>query len=309
MSAQRLRRTFVAAAAALVAITVVAGVAWIAGVGPFGSGGGGAPPFSADFETGDLSQWPVVNVLDSRRDEAIRVTAGGARQGRYAARVMVAPGDRPGADGALNPAAAGERAELTRQTGGEEREGDEFFYSFSFRLPPDWVQVADGWRIPLQFHSVDDDLGGRSPVPPVALDFVPPAGRPQGQGAGGLWLEVHGGDLTHEEFAEGNKAQVLPLPVDTGVWHDLVLRVRWSRDDGAVTVWHREAGEERFARVTELDDIPTMLYVTEPEARVARVFLRTGLYRAPSGDRTDVLEIDAISRATSFAAAAGAFGQ
>jgi hypothetical protein len=303
-----LRRPAALAAAAIILVLAALAVLFAAGVLPPGDDERGqAGTFAADFESGDLSGWSQENVLESRQGEGIRVVEGDARQGRYAARFEVAPGDRPDAGNDLDEDGSGERAELARTSRGEEQEGDEFWYTLAFRLPDDWTQVADGWRIPFQFHSVNDDLDGRSPVPPVALDFIPPSGRPQGEGEGGLWLEVHGGDLSGDDFAEGNEAEVLPLPIRTGVWHDIVMRVRWGRDDGAVTVWHRAEGEVEFVERTKLEGIPTLLYITSPETRVSRVFIRTGLYRAPSDDRTDVIELDAISRATSFDAAASAF--
>lgn len=255
--------------------------------------------FVGDYETGDLSQWDRANSLEGAVPTRIQVVSSPVREGDFAARFEVREGDKVDAGNDVNPGAAGERAEVAQDFNGVVGQGDELFYGISLLLPDDWSQEQAGWRIFLQFHSVNDQLDGRSPVPPLALDIVPPDDRPNGRGDGGLYVETHGGDVTDDRFAEGNVAEILPLPLRTSVWHDFVLQVRWDREDGLVRIWHRISGEDDFELRAELVDVPTLLYVTEPELRISDVFMRQGLYRA-ANDATNVLYLDATVRGSSF---------
>jgi hypothetical protein len=267
--------------------------------------------FNGDWETGDFSQWDQVNYIEDFEPRRIAIVDEPVRQGSRAARFEVRPGDKTTAGNEYSESATGERAEVARHFDGQEGEGDEYFYSFSMFLPEDWVQEQDGWRIPLQFHSVDEQLNGRSPVPPLAFNFLPREGRPNGEDEGGFFVLLHGGDLTDTESAENNSAEILPLPIATGVWHDFIFQVRWDPEDGAVRVWHRADSddEDDFELRAELEDVPTLLYVTEPERSVSEVFMRQGLYRADNEEgQTNVLYLDATRRGESFDAMTEVFG-
>lgn len=252
---------------------------------------GTTPPifsFDGGFDTGDFSQWADVERVATDR---IKLVTTPRRLGSHAALFEVRSGDKP--------SSSGERAEVARHFDGQEKEGDVFFYSFSFYLPSDWAQDQDGYRIPFQFHGVNDDLGGRSTYPPVALDFVPQARKPNGQGAGGLWLELHGGDITRTSSPGGAMAEVLRQPIQTGVWHDLILQIKWHRSDGAVTVWHKLGDQRSWTQTTQIKSKPTLQFITSPFS-VSKVYLRQGLYRRAS-KRVDRIYEDATRRGTSFA--------
>lgn len=254
-----------------------------------------APPvlsFDGSFETGDFSQWSDVERVAQDR---IRLVTNPVRLGQFAARFEVRDGDKP--------SSSGERAEIALHYDGQEQEGDDFYYSFSFMLPPDWVQGRPGFRIPLQFHGVNADLGGRSTYPPVALNFVPPQGEPNGRGGGGLWLETHGGDLLKSGYKAGFAAPVLGAPVQAGVWHDLILHVVWHRSAGRVTIWHKLAGGRDWTVVTDLRSVPTLQFISSPLS-VSKVYMRQGLYRADFTNGVDVIYEDATRRAPTFADAA-----
>lgn len=248
------------------------------------------PSFSFDggFDTGDFSQWADVERVAQDR---IKLVTTPRRLGTYAALFEVRPGD--------SPSRSGERAEVARHFDGQEKEGDVFFYSFSFYLPSDWAQDQDGYRIPFQFHGVNNDLGGRSTYPPVALDFVPAARKANGQGAGGLWLELHGGDITRTNSPGGTMAEVLRQPIQTGVWHDLILQIKWHRSDGAVTVWHKLGDQHSWTQTTQVRSKPTLQFITSPFS-VSKVYLRQGLYRKDA-KRVDRIYEDATRRGTTFA--------
>ena len=260
-------------------------------VGPQPGLPSGSPPsfsFDGGFDTGDFSQWADVERVAPDR---IRLVSLPRRLGGHAALFEVRPGDKP--------SRSGERAEVARHFDGQEKEGDTFFYSFSFYLPGDWAQDQDGYRIPFQFHGVNDDLGGRSTYPPVALDFVPQARKPNGQGAGGLWLELHGGDITRTGSPPGAMAEVLSQPIQTGVWHDLILQVRWHRSDGAVTVWHKLGDQHSWVMKAQIKSKATLQFITSPFS-VSKVYLRQGLYRR-SASRVDRIYEDATRRGATFA--------
>jgi hypothetical protein len=250
--------------------------------------------FDGGFETGDFSQWDDVEEVGQDR---IRISGTPVRLGSYAARFEVRDGDKP--------SRSGERAEIALHYDGQEQEGDSFFYSFAFQLPADWVQDKPGFRIPLQWHGVNDDLGGRSTYPPVALNFVPPDGRPNGRGAGGLWLETHGGDLLKNAFKAGAAAEVLRSPVVTGVWHDLILHVVWHRSNGSVTVWHKLAGDQSWTVVADIRSIATVQWISSPLS-VSKVFMRQGLYRSANISGVDVIFLDATRRGATFGDVASA---
>lgn len=251
-------------------------------------------PFRADYETGDLSQW---NEAEGR----VSVVSAPRRSGRFAGRFEVRPGDKP--------SSSGERAEVAAHYLGHEREGESYYYSFSMLLPPGWVQQMPGWRIPLQFHSVDVDLAGRTPAPALALDFLPRAGLPNGTGRGGLFLELHGGDVTRTRYGTATRVELLPRPVRTGVWHDFVLYVHWHRERGSVRVWHRTADQPRFVLRAEVEARPNLFFIRTPSVRVARNFMRQGLYRRDNRrGQTSVIYLDATTRGLGFEEAVRAFG-
>ena len=257
--------------------------------------------FTGDFETGDFSQWHQVNYIESYQPKRIQLVSDIVRQGRYAARFEVRPGDKTSSGNSYSAGASGERAEIAQHWGGVEAEGESYYYSFSMYLPPDWIQEQDGYRIPLQFHSVDKMLDGYSPPPPLSIDFLPRGNRPNGVGNGGLYLELHGGDVSSKSYATGTKAPILPLPVQTGVWHDFVMYVHWHRSGGDVKIWHRTPGQP-FTLRTEVTDRPNILYWS---GGASKVFMRQGMYRRDASTTT-TLYLDATTRSQSFAAAAAA---
>lgn len=239
------------------------------------TGCGGGPrsrSFTGDFETGDLSQWSETREAQPGR---ISVVESPTRQGRYAGRFEVRPGDR---------VSTGERAEVLRDPSGDEREGDTFFYAWSAMFPADWSEPP-GWGIILQFHS---------PFfvsPPLAIN------------ARGDELLLQGGGGQYDDRRTFG-ATILPT-LRTGVWHDFVMRVRWDRAHGAVKIWHRLAGDAAWRVAVDLDDVSN---IQTDGGEPARNGLRMGLYRDTGGDRTNVVYLDAMRRETTFDAAAGSFG-
>ena len=89
--------------------------------------GDAAESWVGDFETGDLSQWTGVQRAQPDR---VSVVTDPVRDGRYAVRFKVMPGDYP-----VGP--SGERAELYEDT--PDRPGTEWYYAWSTLFPSDRV--------------------------------------------------------------------------------------------------------------------------------------------------------------------------
>jgi hypothetical protein len=230
-----------------------------------GAGDGNGAEFRGDFETGDTSQW---DTLREAAPDRITVVTSPVRQGRYAARVEVRPGDR---------ISTGERAELLRNPDGDEREGAAYYYGWSMLFPEGWTEPR-GWGIVLQFHS-----GFRVP-PPLALN------------ARGDELLVQGGGGQHDDRRTYG-ATVLPT-LQKGVWHDFVMYVRWDRDHGVIRIWHKLASQRRFRLRVTLRGVSN---IQTDDGRPHRNAMRIGLYRDRGGRNTNVLFHDAMRRGTTFA--------
>lgn len=247
--------------------------------------------FSGDYETGDLSQW---NEVRRRATDRIRVVGSPARNGRYAARFEVRPGDLR--------TSAGERAEVARHWAGQEGHGQDYYYSFSMYLPTGWAQEQDGFRIPIQWHSVNSQLNGKSPPPPLAFAFLPRRERPNGMGQGGLYADMRGGNLTRPAVTT-TKVPVLPLPIRTGIWHDFVVYVYWHRGQGDLKVWHKTSDQRGFTLRAQINDRPNLYYITSPYSSTSKVFVRQGLFRRTHTTRTNVIHHDAYTQSETFAGA------
>ncbi|HEX5763373.1 MAG TPA: polysaccharide lyase [Solirubrobacterales bacterium] len=157
-----------------------------------------SPLWRGDYETGDLSQWELVQRVGSDR---ISITSDPVRQGNYAARYEVRPGDNIGDTST--------RAEVG--TWLEEREGEERYYrwytyftpSFPTNYPDEFVTFTQ-WR-------ADDESAS--------------------YGSFMVW-----GDRI-ELRRDGTRWSA---PLTTGVWHKFVYHVKWSPDPnvGFIELWY-----------------------------------------------------------------------
>lgn len=178
------------------------------------SNGGGPPDplpgrevFRADFETGDLSQWDVVQAVRRSSVQAVRTPV---REGRYAARVEVRQGDDP-------IDSVGNRSELSLNS--DEAEGVERWYSWSTMVAPDFPAI-DNWQVLTQWHAE-----AQGP-PPVGLYMQ----------ADRMFLQVNRHAAPDEPLSTEFPWTGPLLP---GRWRDIVLRIRWSGDDavGLIQMW------------------------------------------------------------------------
>ena len=190
--------------------------------------------FVGDWETGDFSQWETCQAknLNGRcrnigaGNEQMRIVEGAeARQGRYAARFNIRPGDVP-------PFGGSERSEVqSNADGAVVREGDERWYQWSMKFPTDFQNPTGVWFIVLQWHSAKGS-------PPLAINVDR-----RGQ-------IVIGGDGLIDEPRRTIGT------VRRGEWVDYVLHVKFSRDSDTGFVEGWENGRQtvpRYHRASMVD--------------------------------------------------------
>ena len=181
--------------------------------------------------------------------QRITVVSSPVGQGRFASRVELVHGDY---------ANSGCRSELVRGT--PETEGTERFYAWSTMFDSSYPS-ANSWQVFTQFHH--SGLGGS---PPIEFDVYGEQ----------VLLTTHGDHTLW--FA----------PLVRGVWHDFVLRVRWSSTDGFIELWYDGA------KVLSQTASQT-LYPGETN------YLKQGLYRDSSIVPTAAVFHDAMTVGTTLA--------
>jgi polysaccharide lyase-like protein len=240
---------------------------------------GDARVFAGDWETADARQWSGNHWdEDVPLGEQFQIVTDPVRQGGFAARFTVRPGDK-------FFSTSGERSEVL-YTGANEVQGDDVWYAWSTYFPADWVTPA-GWSIFAQWHS-------SYPVsPPVAFNM-------KGER---IQVNVFAGAV--DTGAAGFKA-MYPITdtLERGVWNDFVVHAVWSASNGSLEVWHR-TGANPFVKRVDVAGIPTMQTVS---GVVSSNYLKIGFYRNDEPSLVNVLYQDGFSRAPTPAGLAPAFG-
>jgi len=210
-----------------------------------------APVWRAGFERGDFSEWQKREALPG--DVAVVRTP--VRDGRFASRFSVGPGDVPGT--------SGERAELsldnavTGATDGQER-----WYSWSTYFPRDFAPVPDStWNIFTQFHETAPD----GCHPNVAFQVNTKGATPM------IRINVRGGRRDAATCEPASQRAWDAVPLRLGQWSDFVFHVLWSASGtrGFVELW--------------IDGAQVV-----PKTRLATLYpgqgayLKQGFYRAPT---------------------------
>jgi hypothetical protein len=201
------------------------------------------------------------------------IVAPPARQGRFAAKFVVRPGDDP-----IN--STGERAEiyldpsLTRATLGSEQ-----WWAWSTMFPKAFKPSPDtSWNIFVEFHQT----GGKcSPLLSFEVnDAVKPAR---------LKLQAWGGALNTTDCTNPYRKQWSFARLQKNTWYDFVFHVKWSPNPrvGFVQVW---LNDKEVVRKTH----------TATTYTGQGIYLLEGFYRAPSSV-TSVVYQDGMRRGQSFA--------
>jgi hypothetical protein len=169
--------------------------------------GGSAAAWNGDFESGNFGQWDSVQQVGDR----VTLERSVVRQGRYAARFEVKPGDRWAGLG-------GERAEVLKSVG--EVEGSESYWAWSTYFPRSFVSdPTAGFQMFTQWHSTSNtNNSGVS----FQVDHERLVVRYDGGVAptGTVWQHFDLGPLVRSS------------------WQDFIVHIRWSSgNSGSIDVW------------------------------------------------------------------------
>jgi hypothetical protein len=226
--------------------------------------------FVGDWETGDRSQWDRLHYKTGGvESEQFAIVSDPVRQGAFAARFTVRPGD------VFN--SGGERSEAVWYS--HEKEGDGYWYQWSTLFPTNWT-APSYFGVFLQWHSAFPYS------PPIAFDA-------RGDNA---QIDMNTGVL--DSNGKGTLKQVFPLlsTLSKGAWNDFVVHVRWSLTNGFVTVWHR-SGDQPYSRILDLEEVPTL---QAQDGNTSENYVKQGLYRWTDPVKTDTLYQDDFRRASSL---------
>jgi hypothetical protein len=214
------------------------------------------------FETGNFSEWDALQAVPG----GAGVVSTRVRDGAYAARFEVGPGDNP------LPCACGERAELVERTG--ETPGTVSSWAWSVYFPAEFAVKSGGRIVFTQWHDYDAGLPGHPA--PVVLRVLSVNGEER------FSLGVRGGPVTNPVARDWTLGRV-----ERGRWYDLVARLRWA-SDGSGYVQLMIDGTWVVPRTYT----PTLF----AENAAKGVYLKQGLYRATAWSQTSVAYLDATRR-------------
>jgi hypothetical protein len=150
--------------------------------------------------------------------------------------------------------------------------GESVWYALSFELAPGSpLPRAGGWMLVDQFFAQNIPAGISGGSPPLSFEIT---------SNGQIRMHVRGGAKSRgAESAPRNNSYFIS-PVRRGVWHDLLIHVRWSTtDSGLVGVWQRASnGAFTTAPLVSVGG-PNVLTVS---GSVLPVYAETGIYRSAS---------------------------
>lgn len=239
----------------------------------------GAPVFTGDFETGDFSQYSTCqtrlwNSACASMPAGYPLSIVAGHRGNYAARFEVRDGDMP--------FCCGERAQLVADT--HETEGTEFWYTWSYKLDPQFP-VVDTWQTLLQWHSTVDGS------PPLA------------------WY-AYGNQIILQTRPRPNApytglTNIWSTPLVKDVWVDVKMHVKWSADPnvGYAELWVNGVRQNFTATPPENGNGTSC--VAQPVCRFSDIYpgdpgnrLMATYYRDPAITATGVVYQDDITVTT-----------
>lgn len=270
------------------------------------SPGSSAIDFRGDFETVDTRQYTAVECPHPTRQ--LKIITSPVRQGRYAARFEVAPGDNWSNDSIRC---------LVANYDSNESEGDDYYFAFSMNFPK---HPSD--NVVWELHSRRDiySVDPNTSVAPHAITTA--GGRLEYRLLTGpaFW---NGSTWTGWSQYEPNIPLLAPIPV--GQWIDVVVHIRFTHSSqGTLAVWSRTGGES-WTREPQVrrDGIPTLQWIPGFENRIfghrndprinsniytSSLYVELGLYPGTdSVETTDVVYLDGYRRGTSLAAVRAEF--
>jgi hypothetical protein len=168
-----------------------------------------------DYETGSFSQWSGVQ---AERGDAVIVRSP-VRQGHYAARFIVRPGDNP-------IGMSGERAEVYSLTA--EKEGTESWWRWSTYFPTGFRPNRNSsWNVFTQWHHTGESCP--TPVSFEVNNYSSPAR---------LRLRVWGGRLSSSCQPDSKRVWDFAV-LRRNRWYNFTFHVKWSsaKSTGFVQLW------------------------------------------------------------------------
>jgi polysaccharide lyase-like protein len=168
-----------------------------------------------DYETGNFGQWTAVQAVAG----GARIVTSPVRQGRFAARFIVRPGDDP-----IN--ATGERAEVYTPT--SESEGSESWWAWSTYFPTGFRPNRNtDWNIFTQWHQT-----GNRCSPPVSFEIATYSSPAR------LRLRVWGGRLATNCDSTSRRTWNFAT-LRRNRWYNFTFHVKWSSKAsvGFVQLW------------------------------------------------------------------------
>lgn len=240
-----------------------------------------------NWECGTPNGWSPWGGIRKHDDESFRRITFETRQGNFAGRFQVDPGDVPPNTGGA------ERAEVYGLPGATMTEGDSAYYAFSIQFGNKWQQVTGSSIIVAQWRA--NNLGTVG-SPPLAL-FVP------SETADRLRLQQRAGDCSTLPCSYDKGHTVMTgdqFRATRGLWHDFILYVDWSATNGRVKMWHRLEGESEMTHLFDHQNVPTLNMV---RGTIGAVYPKFGIYRTSPQPVSHTLYNDSYCVARLYAAA------
>ncbi|HVD65690.1 MAG TPA: polysaccharide lyase [Gaiellaceae bacterium] len=209
-----------------------------------------------DFETGSLGQWTSKQALPGRID----VVPSPVRQGQFASRFTVKPGD--------HPVAGGERAELMFWS--HERAGKTSWWRWSTYFPKGFHPNRGAWNVFTQWHQTGDSC-----VSPVRFLVDRYSSRPR------LRLDIWSGRLSSCNPQYKHSWSLGRL--HRNHWYNFVVKFKWSPRASRGFVKVSVNGRTRVHRHV------ATLY------RGMGVYVKQGFYRGNSSRTTTIIH-DGLQR-------------
>lgn len=150
--------------------------------------------------------------------------------------------------------------------------GEEVWYSLSFMLAPEDPLPSTGqWMLVDQFFAQDaqDQISGGSP--PLALEVT---------ATKQVRVFIRGGAKASADDRVARENSYLLAPAGEGVWHEVLIHVRWSTEaNGMVEAWQRTENGSFTSEPQVSAPGPNVLTVA---GHVLPVYVETGIYRSRS---------------------------
>jgi polysaccharide lyase-like protein len=239
----------------------------------------------ADFETGDLSQWEGVQQAVPNRASVVRSPH---VQGSYAGRIEVREGEFIGGD-----APTRNRTQLVlspRDNRHNPKEGDDWWYSWSFYLPaatPIPTDGKPGFMILFSWSALEaataPEILGHFEIRDTTVGGDP--------GPGYTTLHYEDGDSR----ADGHKYfwRKRATDITRNAWHKLLVHRKYSTNEavGFVEIWYDNV--QQTLQTNAAGDTGTRVYHRTLQAGHS-VRMTQGIYRSNSVGGTGLMYLDGL---------------